>query len=172
MHLWSIPKTNLELQLQFSSSFIIGQLVLWLGGGNKITYICLIRGQPILVGLTYPVQPCSRVARVLNPYDDRLASFRNSVFPASNFCKHTRAVDFYVIFLAIVRDRTAGLEVSFVRSDISGELLSLLLVVSFPPIGKSAFTSLLANPAPVSTMYTVTPVPAVLSYTKSWPSSV
>lgn len=89
-----------------------------------MTYICLILGQPILVGLSDPVQPCSRVARVLNPYDDRLASFRNSVFPASNFCKHTRAVVCYVIFLAIVWVRTAGLEVSFVRSDISGKFLS------------------------------------------------
>lgn len=170
--LWRIPKTNSELQLRYFSGFTISQLVLRLGGGNKITYICLICGQPILVGLSYTVQPCSRVTNLLNPHDDRLASFCNTVFPASNFCKHTSPVDFYVIFLVIVRLRTLGLEVSFVRSDVFGELLSEFSVVSFPPIGKSKLTSLLASPAPESTMYTVTPVPAVLSYTKSPPSSV
>ena len=37
--------------------------------------------------------------------------------------------------------------------------------------GTRELTSVLPNPAPVSTMYTVWPVPAVLSYTKSVPIS-
>ena len=172
MQLWSIPRTNSKLQLPYPAGSTMGQLVLWLAGGNKITYICLICGQPIQIGLSYPLQPSSRVAGGLNPYDDRLASLRNSVFPASNFCKHTSAVNSEVIFEAIIRSRTAGLEVSFVRNDISGELLCGLSVVLFPPSKRGELTSRLANPAPVSTMYTVCPAPAVLSYTKSAPSSV
>ena len=172
MQLWSIPRTGLKLQLPYPAGFTIDQLVLWLAVGNKITYICLICGQPIQVGLSYPIQPCSRVAWGINPYDDRLASLRNPVFPASNFCKHTRAVNSHVIFLAIIRSRTVGLKISFVRNDISGELLSGSSVVLFPPFKRGELTTLLANPAPVSTMYTVCPAPAVLSYTKSAPSLV
>ena len=103
-----------------------------LGVGNNITYIFLICGQPILVDLSHTIQPFSRVTLVLYAYDDRLASFRNSVFPASDFRKHTRAMEFHVIFLAIVRLRTNGLDISFVCNDISGELLGGYLVVSFP----------------------------------------
>ena len=109
----------------------------------------MLQGQPALVS-----------------YDDRLVSFRNSPFPANDFCKYTRAVDYDVIFLAIVRLHTYGSEVPFVRDDISRELLSGFSVVSLRPIGKNEPISLLANPAPLSTMYTVT---SVLSYTNSVP---
>lgn len=104
--------------------FTVGQLVVWLGVGNNITYICLICGQPILVDLSHTIQPFSRVTLVFYAYDDRLASFRNTVFPASDFRKHTRAMGFHVIFLAIIRLLTYGLDVSCVCNDISGELLS------------------------------------------------
>ena len=122
--------------------------------------------QPIIVDLSYTIQPCSRATRILSPHDDRLASFRNSVLPANNFCKYTRAVDCYVIFLSIVRLHTYGLEVAFVCDDISGGLLSGVSGVSIPRIGKSEPTSLLANLAPLPTMYAVTSAPAVLSYTR------
>lgn len=103
-----------------------------LGVGNNITYIILICGQPIIVDLSHTIQPFSRVTLVLYAYDDRLASFRNSVFPSSDFRKHTRAMAFHVIFLAIVRLRTNGLDISSVSNDISGELLGCYSVVSLP----------------------------------------
>ena len=68
-----------------------------------MTYICLICGQPIIVDLSHTIQPFSRVILVLYAYDDRLASFRKSVFPAGDFRKHTRAMESDVIFLAIVQ---------------------------------------------------------------------
>ena len=137
---------------------------------DRITHVCIVGWQPVVVGLAYTIQIRRRVTQFVHPHDDRVCSLRKAVFPANSFCKYTYTVAdaLDVVLGGIPRKGTKGMEPSFIRNNEFGELLydelagplQLFLEMSQP-------TSSLRKSAPVSTMYTVTPVPAVLSYTKS-----
>lgn len=98
------------------------------------------------------------------------ALFARPCFQPAAFAKYTYTVadTLDVVLGGFPGKGTKGMEPSFIRNNEFGELLYDELAGPLQLfLGMNQPTSSLRKSAPVSTMYTVTPVPAVLSYTKS-----